>query len=54
MAIKGQGGLAGVPTHRDDDHQLVSRDGHVYVLEVVLSHAFDDDILKGHGRGGSW
>ena len=45
--VEGQGGLAGAGK-AGDHHQLVPRDLHVHVLEVVLPGAFDIDLVL-HG-----
>ena len=45
--VEGKGGLAGA-RHAGDDHQLVTGNGDVYVLKVVLSGTLDDYVLQGH------
>ena len=42
--VEGQRGLARAG-QAGDDHQLVARDLHVDILQVVLARAFDDDLV---------
>ena len=45
--VEGEAGLAAA-RQAGDDHQLVARDRHVDVFEVVLACAFDDDGVLAH------